>query len=114
MCVFTLNIFNQLGFDASRVRQFDDANGHFVQRGKLGGAEPSRSGNYLVLVIFDRADKQGLQDAVRLKTGRQFRQTVLIKASAWVAGGFLQLRHRQVAIFVAVLNCGFHKKLLLI
>jgi hypothetical protein len=32
---------------------------------------------------------------------------VLIKASAWVGGGFLQLCHGQVAIFVAAFNCGF-------
>ena len=44
----------------------------------------------------------------------QFRKAVFIKASAWVGGGFLQLCDGQVAIFVAVLNCGFHKMLLLI
>lgn len=44
----------------------------------------------------------------------QFRKAVFIKASAWVGGGFLQLCDGQVAIFVAPLNCGFHKMLLLI
>ena len=60
MCVFTLNIFNQLRFDASRVREFDDTNRHFFQRREFGGAQPPRSGYDLVFLILDRADKQGL------------------------------------------------------
>jgi hypothetical protein len=38
MHIFTLDIFDQLRFDTSRVRKFDDANGHFFQRGEVGGA----------------------------------------------------------------------------
>lgn len=83
MYVFTLNIFNQLGFDTSRVREFDDANRHFFQCGEFGGTQPPRSGNDLVLIIFDGADKQWLQDALCLKTECQFRKAVFIKASAW-------------------------------
>src|ERR1700677_25402 len=113
MCVFTLYILNQLRFDTGRVREFDDTNGHFFQSREFCGAQPPRSGNYLVLVIFDRADKQGLQHSLRLETGCQFRKAVFIKASAWVGGGFLQLCQRQVAIFIVALNCGFHKMRLL-
>jgi hypothetical protein len=69
MCIFALNILDQLRFDTSRVRKFDNANGHFFQRGDLGGTQPPRSGNDLVLVILDSADKQGLQHALRLETG---------------------------------------------
>jgi hypothetical protein len=114
MCIFTLNILDQLRFDTSRVREFDDANGYFFQGREFGGAQPPRSGNDLELVIFDSTDKQGLQHALRLETGGQIRKTVFVKASARVGGGFLQLCHRQVAIFIAALNCGFHKILLLL
>jgi len=63
---------------------------------------------------FDRADKQGLQHSLRLETGCQFRKAVFVETAARVGGGFLQLCHRQVAILIAALNCGFHKMLLLI
>src|ERR1019366_6864442 len=43
----------------------------------------------------------------------QFRNAVLIETAAWVGGGFLQLRDRQVAIFIADLNCGLHNEFLL-
>jgi hypothetical protein len=38
MCIFALDVFDQLRFDASGVREFDDANGNFFHRCELGGA----------------------------------------------------------------------------
>ena len=84
MDVLTLEIFNALGFDRLRVREFDDADGKVFEFRDAGGPQTTRSGYDLVFAFLQFAHQQGRENALRFETRGQFFQSSLIEAFAWI------------------------------
>src|SRR5208282_1412701 len=66
--VLTLEIFNALGFDRFRVREFDDADGKVFEFRDAGGPQTTRSGYDFVFAFVQFAHQQGRENALRLET----------------------------------------------
>ena len=82
--VLTLEIFNALGFDRFRVREFDDADGKVFEFRDAGGPQTTRSGYDFVFAFLQFAHQQGRENALRLETRGQFFQSNLIESFPWI------------------------------
>jgi hypothetical protein len=82
--VLALQIFNALGFDGLRVREFDDADGKVFEFRDAGGPQTTRSGYDFVFAFLQFAHQQGRENALCFETSGQFFQGSLIEPFAWI------------------------------
>ncbi len=66
--VLTLEIFDALGFDGLRVREFDDADGNVFEFRDAGGPQTTRSRYDFVFAFLQFAYQQGRENALRFET----------------------------------------------
>jgi len=90
--VGALQVFDQLQFEALRVGELADAGGNCFAPGELRGAIAPRSGHEFKLVRFtirQRANENGLEDAVLPDISGEFGEFGFIELPAWIGLGFL-------------------------
>ena len=88
--VGALKVLNELQFETLRIGEFADARRDSLPACDTGGAVTPRSSHEFketVLATRQRADENGLQDAVLADAGK-FRQLRFVKRASWVCFRF--------------------------